>query len=74
MRITQMKTAGNNIENARICELYEIDEDALYCKADESEYWSSCASFYESVKNKRIDLISQKQRDWLEKIEIGLQE
>lgn len=51
-----------------VSKFYQIDEDELHIKAQESEYWESCERFYLSVKDKNIKDVSEKQIAWLEKI------
>lgn len=59
--------------NNKVTDVYSIGEDALDAKADEGdEYWISCKKFYLSVKGNDVDNLSQKQRDWLDKIENSL--
>lgn len=59
-------------DNADVESVYDIDEDALALKADENEYWASCYKFYKENKERKVAFLSQKQRDWLEKIQDGL--
>ena len=51
-----------------VADVYQFDEDELHLKADDSEYWANCFSFYEQVKDCPIGVLSQKQIDWLERI------
>jgi hypothetical protein len=47
----------------------DIDEETLIEKADENEYWQKCCEFYQQVKTKNVDFLTEKQFAWLEKIQ-----
>ena len=51
---------------------YTVDEDKLHIMAQKSEYWASSEAFWIKTRNKRIAWMSEAQRGWLEKIEVGL--
>jgi len=53
---------------------FSIDEDELYCKSKVSGYWSSADKFFGQVKDQPVSSLSDKQKDWLDKIEKGLKE
>lgn len=53
----------------KVSEFYEIDEDELEAKSEESSYWENSYFFYLEVKNKPVDNLSDRQKDWLESIE-----
>lgn len=48
---------------------YNIDEDLLEEKAEESDYWSRARDFYNEVKDKDTSELTGAQLDWLQKIE-----
>ena len=48
---------------------YEIDFDVLQEKAETSDYWKNAADFVERVWEKPFASLSEKEQDWLEKIE-----
>jgi uncharacterized membrane protein YqiK len=50
-------------------EMYEINEDDLEERAEDSEYWASAYNFYLDNKNKPADRLTDKQAAWMEKIE-----
>ena len=56
----------------KVRDRWEIDEDLLTLKADESEYWRKSSDFYESVLNIPADYMSPSQQEWLTKIEQDL--
>lgn len=58
----------------KVKEIYKFDIDSLVEKADESDYWNSCLEFYESVEERDLENLSQKQVDWLNKIEENLED
>lgn len=53
-------------------EVFEIDENVLSELGESSEYWAKCHSFYQSVKVKELNSLSDKQLDWLQGIEDGM--
>ena len=53
-------------------EVYDIDEDVLYDRTQRSEYWLDCESFYHKIKNRLANTLTEKERDWIEKIEMDL--
>ena len=55
-----------------VAENYEIDEDDLEAKAEDSEYWAKAYEFYLDNKNKPVDRLTDSQASWMEKIEAGL--
>lgn len=57
-----------------ISEKFDIDEDELHSKSFENDFWSNSSEFYEQVKDKDETDLTEKQLDWLEKIESGLEE
>jgi hypothetical protein len=52
---------------------YNIDEEVLSDKAEESDYWGRSNTFYQDVKHKDTDDLSPQQVVWLEKIETSLE-
>lgn len=48
---------------------FDIDADLLYQKSQENDYWNSAHSFYEDVKEKPTNNLTDRQRNWLIKIE-----
>ena len=48
---------------------YNIDEEILLEKSEESDYWEKSYNFYMQVKEYPIDRLSFSQEDWLDKIE-----
>ena len=50
-------------------DIYKIDVDLLVEKAEQSEYLEKCFQFYSDVENKDIGKLSDKQVEWLNKIE-----
>lgn len=55
---------------------YDIDEDTLNLRADEEEelggrgdYWQRSRKFYDEVKEKDVNEMSEKQCDWLQQLE-----
>lgn len=59
--------AKETVENS-----YDIDEDTLYDKSESSEFWANSYRFYVGIKKKVVDSLSDRQLDWLEKIEASL--
>lgn len=53
---------------------YVLDEDLLHTKADNSSYWKTCCSFWDQVKNKKINDLTGKQVDWLDRISEELED
>lgn len=53
---------------------YDIDDSILEEKATSNTYWSSCLTFWNSVKEKPIGSLNEKQLNWLNKIETALEE
>jgi hypothetical protein len=51
---------------------YNIDEDTLADKSEESDYWGRSYSFYQDVRQKDVDSLSSSQTAWLDRIEKGL--
>lgn len=45
----------------------------LQDRASESPYWESCLTFIEQKAQTNVNNLSEKQRDWLDKIVDGLQ-
>ena len=58
----------------KVCDKFCIDEDALYQKAERSEYWENAQKFYQEVKNKDVRTLSHSQKQWLTQIEYELDE
>lgn len=52
----------------------DIDVEVLQEKALGSTYWENCLDFYERVKDKIFNQLSEKERKWLGKIESDLEE
>ena len=48
---------------------YNIDEDELCNKSEESEYWDKCFRFYVGIKKTDVANLSISQKDWLNNIE-----
>lgn len=61
----------NSTDFRTVAEFYSFTQDDLEEKAAlaGSPYWANCLDFYERVKNKSINALSQKEAAWLEKIE-----
>lgn len=47
----------------------DIDEDWLYEKSGESDYWQKCFDFYYEMANMNVKNITTKQYNWLEQIQ-----
>jgi hypothetical protein len=41
---------------------------------DDNDYWESCWNFYQDVKTRSVDELTEKQKNWLMKIEDKLEE
>jgi hypothetical protein len=52
---------------------YDIDEHDLYSRRDASEYWDSSYKFYMQIRHRDPRSLSGKQKEWLAKIEEGLE-
>ena len=53
---------------------FDIDEDELLLKSEESDYWQGSYDFYVENKNHPVHYMSEKQEEWLNKIETDLKE
>lgn len=53
---------------------YDIDELALEAKAATNSYWSNCLDFWNSIKEKPLGSLNEKQLKWLNKIEEQLED
>ena len=51
---------------------YKIIEMYIHDKEGESSYWDLSINFWEDVKDKYMDEITEKQKDWLDQIEEAL--
>jgi hypothetical protein len=60
------------MEETLVSDAYVIDEDELYVKSEENDYWKNSHVFYLSVKDKFVHQITPSQENWLDKIERGL--
>lgn len=56
-------------DGTKVCECYDIDDDILTELNDGTEYWEKVDQFWESVKDKDANSLTESQRDWLERIE-----
>lgn len=56
----------------KVKDAFDIDIGMLYDQADQNDYWSSCLDFYLEVKDCFLDEMTDKQLEWLEKIEAEL--
>ena len=63
---------SNNLDYVR--DVYNIDDDELYLKAEEGEFWKASCKFWVSVKDRKDFILSEKQKTWLKKIERSLNE
>ena len=50
-------------------EVYAIDPDILYDKSRRNDYWAECENFYDKVKNRVVTSLSDREKNWLQKIE-----
>lgn len=50
-------------------EAYEIDEDELHIRADDSDYWRKAEKFYLENKHRPAIRLTVDQKIWIEKIE-----
>lgn len=57
-----------------VSERFNIDEDTLYTLSRKDEYWAKCLLFYRDIAHKTIHSLTEKQINWLEKIESQLKE
>lgn len=57
-----------------VAEKFMIDEDILYAFSRKDEYWAKCLLFYRDVAHKTIHSLTEKQINWLEKMELQLKE
>lgn len=57
-----------------VSEAFDIDEEELSYKAESSDYWKSSYDFYKQVKDRVATSLTERQRDWLNKIEDKLSE
>ena len=64
-----------NSETTSVKDLYDL-EDFLYTKSQEKDdsYWESSYSFFQGVKNQSAKSLTEKQEDWLEKLEASMEE
>lgn len=53
-------------------DLFELDEEKLKEFASASEYWGTVLDFYTKVKKRPIASLSEKQKNWLQKIQVDL--
>ena len=58
----------------KVLEKYSIDEDEIYERSKLNMYWEDAYKFYTKVKNASIEILSDKQNNWLERIERDLEE
>ena len=56
-------------EHKKVTEVYAIDEDELLELRTESAYWEASYSFYMEVKNRSVESLSDKQIEWLDRID-----
>lgn len=47
---------------------YYIDEDEFYEKSKDSDYWGSAYDFYQDIKDRDVDSLTERQLEWLERI------
>jgi hypothetical protein len=55
-------------------ESYDFDEELLEELADGNPYWNKVQTFYLDNKNKNIEMMSEKQIAWLDRITFELNE
>jgi len=55
-------------EDKKVCDAYDIDEDALSELSEANDYWVKSSKFYNDVKNKTMGELTSKQIDWLDRI------
>lgn len=58
--------------DVKVCDTYDVDEDVLGEKAEESDYWEKSRVFWYQVKDSQIADLSVAQVDWLHRIEQAL--
>lgn len=56
----------------KVCERFTIDEETLGEKAEDGGYWLSVETFYLQVKDDDVEMLSLKQFQWLERVELDL--
>jgi len=56
------------MENLIVKNSFDIDEDVLYIKRNDSDWDHASYVFFEDVKNRKVNSLSEKQRNWLDKI------
>jgi len=61
-------------DSPKVKDYFLIDENHLSEKSFNSSYWGECFNFFNEVKNKKVDSLSFKQKDWLRRIKTGLDE
>lgn len=61
-------------ENQKVRDVYDIDDDWLYEKSEESDYWQNSFDFYNEVAGMRCKYLTEKQVSWLNKIEDACKE
>lgn len=52
----------------------DIDEDVLYDKSKDNNYFAEAYRFYKDVQHRDVDSLTEGQYDWLNKIEEDLLE
>lgn len=65
--------------NASVGEYFDISEEALElkideCEADDAEYWQRAKTFFLEQEDEPVASITDKQFNWLKKIEDSLNE
>lgn len=50
-------------------DVYDICEDWLHSVSEDGSYWEASYRFYNEVKKKPVEKLSDKQKEWLNKLE-----
>lgn len=53
-------------------DVYSFDEDDLFYRAEESEYWANFYMFYSKVKFIELEQLTSQQRAWLEDAQMSI--
>ena len=54
--------------------LSQDDYQEIEDKASEGGYWANCFNFVKDIMNKDMNMLTARQRDWLDRIIDGLKE